>query len=499
MDKSVEELRKLGNEKFRALNYGAALMYYTQALDKDSNNYALYYNRAVTFVKMDNIEEAKEDLLKSLKIKPNYIPSLCQLGFVYLYQGNTPDSLESYVSAIKASESLPHQLNRFKAQLKEAIRLAESRCRQQEYPDSFINEIITPEIRDILNGYPNLPTHMIESGIPSVSFGNVPIAHHANSIAPNATIIASGAIPLPVRTRNRNRAVNSFTSSTLTNGTTTDTTNSISVANATTPITTTTTTIAQTNNVNDILSHIPGLNNLLNTAGGTVTASIDIQELPSNYNGDAHGSNNNENNETTNNDNDSANANSNETRQTPVIIHPISSNPDSNDNNTHIPVLDFISRHRAAHESAVNRATELRRQREQERRDREERQRTSAVNSEPIQLRNTAGTSAIPSAIPSGIPSAIPSPIPTATANTTHGGVDFARQIASMVATQFAGGNNNTGEPPSLAQNLATIASGVLGGIANANPNTSANTSDNANTNTGNHSADLDDLDMDLD
>lgn len=191
---TVQELRDLGNKKFRELNYGAALMRYTEAIDKDPSNYALYYNRAVTLVKMDAIDEAIEDLLKSLELNAEYIPSLCQLGFLYLYKGDTPSSLETYVKVVKANEKLPHSLSKFKAQLKQSISLAESRCLQQEYSQSFIDKIITPDVRTIIESYPTLPNHMIESGIPPVSFGNVPVAHIQESTA----IVTGASIPVPL-------------------------------------------------------------------------------------------------------------------------------------------------------------------------------------------------------------------------------------------------------------------------------------------------------------
>ena len=189
-DKTTEELRKLGNEKFRNQNYGGALMCYTQAIDKEPNNFALYYNRSITLVKMNAMDEAKEDLLISTKLNDEYIPSLCQLAFIYLYEGDTPNSLETYVKIIKINEKLPNQLNRFKAQLKESIRLCEERCKQQEYSENFINSIITPNIREIINSYPNLPTHMIESGIPPISFGNVSISQMGNSLSPSPAVLA---------------------------------------------------------------------------------------------------------------------------------------------------------------------------------------------------------------------------------------------------------------------------------------------------------------------
>ncbi|KAG7886843.1 hypothetical protein KL938_000496 [Ogataea parapolymorpha] len=153
---SVQELRLKGNEKFKNCNYPGALIHYTECLNLDSNAYAIYCNRAAALIKLDCMKEAEEDLIKSLEINPDYVPSLCRLGFLYLYEGNTVKSLENYVRAVQVCAREPHQLDKFKGRLKEAVRLAEGRAKQQGYPQSYIDNIIPSTVRAILDNYRGL-------------------------------------------------------------------------------------------------------------------------------------------------------------------------------------------------------------------------------------------------------------------------------------------------------------------------------------------------------
>jgi hypothetical protein len=515
-DNSVETLRKLGNEKFRSLNYGAALMHYTQAIDKNPENFALYYNRAVTFVKMDNIDEAKEDLLKSLEINPRYIPSLCQLGFIYLYQGNTPDSLESYVRIVEINESLPNQLSRFKAQLKEAIRLAESRCKQQEYPQEFIDNIITPEIRSILDSYPNLPTHMVESGIPPVSFGNVPISHHGSN--QNTAIIARGSIPISlsnltnINNNDRNNNSNNTTQSQTQPSEPTNTVNEAisralnisGLANVlNTPGVSASVSVAGSQNPQDLMNV---LGNLTNTSLNSANTIVTPAGASSNTGTDANISNNN--------------ANNNPSHNSPVIINPLSLRSSTNPTTTGLSSA-LLQQHQAAHEAALNRAAELRRQREQERgvpatginaSSSVSATTTSPPSPLPTPLEATASTSTTTTTATAAAASSATTPI-SPNATTT---ADFAQHFANTIATQLnnaaAQNSNNVGPNAtpnstaiqSLTQNLTSIASGVLGGLATGSNFVSMVTnSGNNNNNSGynnNNERPLDaDLDMDLD
>lgn len=514
---SVEELRELGNEKFRALNYGGALMHYTQAIDKDPNSFAIYYNRAVTLVKMDAIKEAKEDLLKSLEINPDYIPSLCQLAFIYLYQGNTPDSLETYVKVIKLNQSLPNQMNRFKAQLKEAIRLTESRCKQQEYSQEFIDEIITPDIRTIIDSYPNLPTHMIESGIPPVAFGNVPISHSFHS----PTAVVTGA-SIPISLSNITAAATTRASGNRTTNTNGDNINT------------------NNNNTNPSVGlNLPGLLNSIGTPG--VTGSISIggpqsaQELMNMLGGLTNPQENR--NQTTgdttsasvnastnidsNNHTTSSSSSPPQTQtqtQTQAQAHTII-HPPITHSNTNLPE-DIMQRHRDAHQAALNRATELRRQREAEVHQLQQQHQEQVQQSQQQQQHTTVSlASPTTSATTSATTSSGFQPVSDAQSNntqdTTHAtsttispGADFARNLTNTLITQLGNaaiqnasqvGSNatpNEGAIQNLARNITNIASNVIGGFTN--DNNFVTLSNNSNNETATTPLDAD-LEMDLD
>lgn len=473
--KTVDELRTIGNEKFRALNYGAALMCYTQAIDKDPQSYALYYNRAVTLVKMDAIDEAKEDLLRSLEINPDYIPSLCQLGFLHLYQGNTPDSLDCYVRVVRLSEQLPNQLSRFKAQLREAIRLAESRCRQQEYSDAFINDLITPDIRSVVDSYPNLPTHMVESGIPPIAFGNVPISQLPTHGTP---IIASANIPIPMTGIRVGAPTSGGVAST--------------AAPEPTPTDLGASMTMQTPGSSDEFASRLNLPGLFSAFGQPIQSASFTVGPGQNGVSDIIGAINN----ITHPQSGTSNAiftpaapttgTSNANASTPTIIHPpitrATIHASTGQNTTTGLPIDLLQAHREAHNAALNRAAELRRQREAQEAPATAiatSNESTASTSAPVHSSDT--TTETTSTAPSG-PAAVTAPSP---------GSDFARQLANTIATQLSNAaatpNDTAGANPSairsLTQNLTSIASGVLGGIVNGNGN--ANNHDDNNSNGG--------------
>ncbi|QOU20848.1 hypothetical protein BRETT_000562 [Brettanomyces bruxellensis] len=156
MAETFESLREQGNRKFRQENYTGSLICYTRCIDLQPSAFALYCNRAAALIKLDSMDEAEDDLRKSLIINPEYVPSLLRLGFLMLYKGNVVESLKNYVQAVRVSSRHPHQLDRFKSRLKEAVRLTESRARQQGYSQDYIDGIIADDVRITLDGYSSI-------------------------------------------------------------------------------------------------------------------------------------------------------------------------------------------------------------------------------------------------------------------------------------------------------------------------------------------------------
>lgn len=156
MTETFESLREQGNKKYRHENYTGSLICYTRCIDLQPSAFALYCNRAAALIKLDSMDEAEDDLRKSLIINPQYVPSLLRLAFLMLYKGNVVESLKNYVQAVRVSSRHPHQLDRFKSRLKEAVRLTESRARQQGYSQDYIDGIIADDVRITLDGYSSI-------------------------------------------------------------------------------------------------------------------------------------------------------------------------------------------------------------------------------------------------------------------------------------------------------------------------------------------------------
>ncbi|GMF53900.1 unnamed protein product [[Candida] boidinii] len=193
---NAQELRSLGNAKMKEANYVSALMHYSEAISIDPHSAPLYCNRAAALIQLGSMKDAENDLIKSINYNPNYIPSLCRLGFLYLYEGNTIKSLENYVKAVEICASQPHSLDRFKSQLKESVKLAESRARAQGYSQDYIDEIIPDSVRITLDSYRSLPldnTDILNRNANSINIRNAQSAAANHEARPRGIAITTNA------------------------------------------------------------------------------------------------------------------------------------------------------------------------------------------------------------------------------------------------------------------------------------------------------------------
>lgn len=149
----IEQLRSDGNSKYQTGNYAGALISYTEALILDPHSAPLLCNRAAALIKLDSMDDASKDLEAALAVQSDYVPAICRLGFLKLFQGNTPAALRYYVQAVKAISQQPNQLDGFTGELKHAIKMTEQRAKQQGYSQDYIDGIVTDDVRTILDSY----------------------------------------------------------------------------------------------------------------------------------------------------------------------------------------------------------------------------------------------------------------------------------------------------------------------------------------------------------
>lgn len=69
---TVEELKNLGNECVKSGKYIEAVMHYTHAMRMDPNNYVLYSNRSLAFLKLDQHYLSLQDANETVRLQPQW-------------------------------------------------------------------------------------------------------------------------------------------------------------------------------------------------------------------------------------------------------------------------------------------------------------------------------------------------------------------------------------------------------------------------------------------
>ncbi|PSN44163.1 hypothetical protein C0J52_17430 [Blattella germanica] len=68
----VQELKERGNECVRKQQYAESIFHYTHAIKLDAQNYSLYSNRSLAFLKMQQFYYAMEDAKETIRLKPDW-------------------------------------------------------------------------------------------------------------------------------------------------------------------------------------------------------------------------------------------------------------------------------------------------------------------------------------------------------------------------------------------------------------------------------------------
>lgn len=124
--KSLAETFKCqGNKAMQSQQYLEAIELYSFAISLSDKNAVFYCNRAAAYTQIRMCSEAIKDCLKSIEIDPNYSKAYSRLGLAYYAQGKYADAIEKGFK--KALELDPHNES-----VKENIRVAEQRLREEE-------------------------------------------------------------------------------------------------------------------------------------------------------------------------------------------------------------------------------------------------------------------------------------------------------------------------------------------------------------------------------
>ncbi|XP_076260663.1 uncharacterized protein LOC143196667 [Rhynchophorus ferrugineus] len=120
-----ETLKELGNKAVKENKFEEAILHYTHAIKLDEQNYTLYSNRSLAFLKLKHYYLALDDAKEAININPNWPKGYFRKGEVEFATGHYSDAYESYKEALRLKPEDSTILDLLHRSRKELIRQTE--------------------------------------------------------------------------------------------------------------------------------------------------------------------------------------------------------------------------------------------------------------------------------------------------------------------------------------------------------------------------------------
>ncbi len=86
----------LGSMQFELGDYDSAIDNYENVLEKITDNAVLYYQTAIAYEAVDNIDKAISNHLKAISVNENFHPSYKKLGILFMARGDNESAIEYF-------------------------------------------------------------------------------------------------------------------------------------------------------------------------------------------------------------------------------------------------------------------------------------------------------------------------------------------------------------------------------------------------------------------
>lgn len=91
----------MGNSAFKDERYDDAITYYSQAIERNDNDFVCYANRSAAYLKKNELVKALEDAGRCTAIKPSYNKGHIRKVAVYHASKNYTDAVRAYEEGLK--------------------------------------------------------------------------------------------------------------------------------------------------------------------------------------------------------------------------------------------------------------------------------------------------------------------------------------------------------------------------------------------------------------
>jgi len=168
----VEELKQLGNQKFKEKHFGEAIAFYTQAIELDPSLPVLYSNRSLANLKVENYGFAEKDASEAIRLDPNFIKGYYRRGSANFAMCRFKEAIKDLKAVCKIVPNDKEAKNKLRSAQKEfrALKFAEALemetpskaidIQNLEVPDSYtgprLPEVVTPEwVQELMEYFKN--------------------------------------------------------------------------------------------------------------------------------------------------------------------------------------------------------------------------------------------------------------------------------------------------------------------------------------------------------
>lgn len=164
MNPDAAKLYNDGNQKMKEGNYSAAIQLYDQAL-KIQKDYRILYQKGLAHRKMNQLDQAYNDLTEALKLKPDFDLVYNALGTLEFTRGNYEQSVNNFLKTLELTKNAQLKSQVEKNISLSYIKLADVQLKNAEY-DKAIENLKKAVQYDVKNdaAYLALAKAYVESG-----------------------------------------------------------------------------------------------------------------------------------------------------------------------------------------------------------------------------------------------------------------------------------------------------------------------------------------------
>eukprot|EP00826_Nyctotherus_ovalis_P044733 TRINITY_DN4865_c0_g1_i12.p1 TRINITY_DN4865_c0_g1~~TRINITY_DN4865_c0_g1_i12.p1 ORF type:complete len:564 (+),score=207.99 TRINITY_DN4865_c0_g1_i12:207-1898(+) len=149
MDKEkAKEISAKAKEAFGSKDYATAIKHYTEAIACDPTDHIFFSNRSACYANLEQYEDALDDAIKCVELKPDFARGYGRKGLAEFYLGKYEEAQKTYEAGLKLdpdNQQLKQGLERAKERLNEPKNPGGMPAEYQEMLNKLLSDPVTKQ------------------------------------------------------------------------------------------------------------------------------------------------------------------------------------------------------------------------------------------------------------------------------------------------------------------------------------------------------------------